>query len=513
MKKTTLVLMLLMILSGLFGFVRDIVLSYYYGATNISDAYLISLTIPTTIGSLVMMGIATGYIPLFTSIVNKKGEKEGLNFTNNLVNLIIVISTITVLLTVFFAKEVVWIFASGFTGETLQMAVLFTRVSIVGLYFSSLTAVLTAYMQIKERYLLPAVCGILAHLLIVFFMLLSFRVNLIFLPLGSVIAFIIQSYILFRAARKYNYYYNFKLNLKDESIRKIIILSLPLVVGVAFNQVNIVIDRTLASNITEGGISALTYSSRIHMFIESIVITSIGTVMFPIISNLSATKDMEKLKKVIRESIIMILLFIVPASIGILLFSKPIIELLYQRGAYTDEAVYLTSSALFYYTFGMVGIGLRDIFAKVFYSLQDTKTPMINGTLAVIVNIFLNIVLSKYMGIGGLALATSISAILCSLLLGISLKKKIGFLGMREVYILAQKILFASLIMAIGAKLSFIFISGYWSSNVSLIIAIFVGIVVYSLSIFFMKIEDVHKIVIAIKTNLIKKLRPQTKAN
>jgi putative peptidoglycan lipid II flippase len=150
----------------------------------------------------------------------------------------------------------------------------------------------------------------------------------------------------------------------------------------------------------------------------------------------------------------------------------------------------------------MVGFGLREVLSRVFYSLQDTRTPMINAAIGMLLNIILNIVLSRFLGIGGLALATSIAAIFTTALLFVSLRKKTGPFGMKQISISFLKILFASLVMGGLAKLSFNHLTASLSQNLSLLLAIVVGSVSYFVIIYFMKIEDVDVIVGAIKKKL-----------
>jgi putative peptidoglycan lipid II flippase len=150
----------------------------------------------------------------------------------------------------------------------------------------------------------------------------------------------------------------------------------------------------------------------------------------------------------------------------------------------------------------MIGFGLREVLSRAFYSLQDTKIPMINATIAMVINIVLNIILSKFLGIGGLALATSISAIFCTSLLFISLRKKIGSFGMKNITISFIKILCASLVMGVIAKVFYDILLNNINANLSLILSIGIGAVVYFIIIYFMKIEEVDIIVNAVKKKL-----------
>jgi putative peptidoglycan lipid II flippase len=207
-------------------------------------------------------------------------------------------------------------------------------------------------------------------------------------------------------------------------------------------------------------------------------------------------------KNIIKESTVGVSIMTLPITIGTLLFSEQLISVLYGRGAFDDTAIKITSQALFYYSIGIIGFGFRDILTKVFYSLQETKIPMINAALGMLLNIVLNIILSRYLGIGGLALATSIAATFTTVLLFTSLHKKIGPFGMKQISISFLKILFASSVMGGLAKLSFNYLAASLSQNLSLLMAIGVGVVSYFVIISFMKIEDVDVIVGAIKKKL-----------
>ena len=185
-----------------------------------------------------------------------------------------------------------------------------------------------------------------------------------------------------------------------------------------------------------------------------------------------------------------------------MIFSKEIVVLLFGRGAFTPEAAEMTSNALFYYSIGMIAFGLRDILARAFYALQDTKTPMINATIAVVVNIILNLILSRYMGIGGLALATSISAVVSALLMFITLRKKIGGFGLKEISASFVKISIASVLMGVIALWSFNFLGQTLRENLALVFAIGVGAVAYAVLIYFIKVPEVERTLEVVKNGL-----------
>ena len=176
---------------------------------------------------------------------------------------------------------------------------------------------------------------------------------------------------------------------------------------------------------------------------------AITTVVYPMLADAFARDSIGDVKKILGQGINIILIITVPATIGLILLGEPLVYLFFQRNAFDEVATYMTSQALIFYSLGLVGSSLRLMLNKVYYSFQDTKTPMVNGMIAVVVNLVFNLILIKPMGHSGLALATSISATVTTIMLFISLRKKIGPIGLTSYLICFVKTLAASLIMGI----------------------------------------------------------------
>jgi len=502
MKRNALIIMMLTVLSKIFGLVRDVVLSYYYGTSGISDVYLIALTIPMVIFAIVGTAISTGFIPMYTNVMKIDGEEKADNYASNLINIVVIISTFIVIAAWIFTKPIVSLFAIGFEGETLALAIVYTRIAFLSIYFTGLVYIFNGYLQIKKNYVIPGLIGLPMNFIFIISIILSAKINNILLPIGIVLAYLSQILFLIPTIKKNKFHFSLSLDVKSDNIRKMMKLAVPVMLGVSVNQVNTLVDRTIASSITVGGISALNYANRINLLLQGVIIASIATVIYPTISNMVVENNLKGLKKTIGSSLLATNVFIVPATIGSLIFAEPIISLLFGRGAFDADAIELTSLALIGYSLGMVAFGIREIISRFFYALQDTKTPMKNSTIGMFINIILNIILSYFWGIAGLALATSISGIVIAYLMIIKLRAKIGPFGMKQISISFLKILFASLVMGGLAKLSFNYLTASLSQNISLLIAISVGALSYFVIIYFMKIEDVDVIVGAIKKKL-----------
>lgn len=499
MKKTALILMFITILSKILGFGRELTLSYFYGVSSITDAYLIADTIPSVIFGFIGIGISTGYIPMYSKINQTEGSREAGKYTNNLINILLVLCTIICVFGAVFTMPLVKIFASGFEGETLELAVKFTRISLVGIYFTGSIHIFNGFLQIYDNYVIPALIGFPMNFLTILFIALSTKGNIMLLAIGIVVAAASQLLLVLPFVYKKGYRYKPLLNIKDKHIKQMIYIALPVIVGSSVNRINMLVDRTIASRVVEGGITALNYADKINNFAQGIFVVSITTALYPAISKMVAENNIDGLKESVSESINSVSLLIIPTTIGVMIFAKQIVTLLFGRGQFDENALTMTTAALFFYAIGMIGFGMSQVLSRAFYSMQDMRTPTINAVITLVLNLILNITLSRFMGIGGLALGTSISAIFGTVLLFISLRKKIGAFGMKEITISFIKIIGASLVMGLLAKLVFNILTLRGSQNIALMAAIGTGVVIYAVVIYFMKIEEVDVLIGLVK--------------
>lgn len=489
-KKTAFLLMVIAVLSKLLGFLRDITLSYFYGATSSSDAYIVSNTITSVLFSIIIAGISTAYIPMFKQIEHDVNRKSAKFFTNNLINIVLIISTGIIVVGLIFSNVLVKMFALGFDEETLEIATLFTRIGLVGIYFTSLNQLFVSYLQLNGKFTIPAMIGFPFNVIIILSIYISTQTNIIMLAIGSVIAAFIQLLFLLPSLFKTDYRYAPIVQFKDKNIKKMAIIVVPIMIGISIDQINLMVDKTLASRLVEGGISALTYASRLNDFVHGIFVLSFVTVMFPLISKMAANNKTEEFKRSISEVLSYVILIVVPAAVGIMVLADPIIRLLFGRGHFDEHAIDMTSRALFFYSLGIIGYGVREILNRTFYSLQDTKTPMYNASLAVLLNIALNLILSSFMGISGLALATSISALFCSFLLAISLRRKIGSFGLKRNAVILAKVILASSVMGFIVFVLNEYALTEWNQFLKIGIVVFIGGGIYFVLIIMLKIKE-----------------------
>lgn len=497
-------LMVVTMIAKILGFGRELVLASSYGTSAYSDAYLAALNIPNVIFSVIGVGLTTTFIPIYYDVFKELGEIEANKFTNNIFNIVTIICIVIAIIGYIFAEQIVKVFAIGFTGNTFQLAVDFTRIFIIGIVFIGFSNIMTSYLQIKENFIVPGFITVPCNLIIIISILLSLKYGVYVMAYGTLIGTISQFLVQVPFVYKKGFKFKMYINLKDEYIKRMLVLVCPVLIGVAVNQINVMVDKTIASTLVEGSISALNYSNRLNLFVTGLFISSIAVVIYPMLSKLSSENDQEKFIESIVKSINSIILLVVPISVGAIILANPIVRLLFQRGAFDEVATQMTSIALVFYSLGMIAFGLRDILGKVFYSIQDTKTPMVNGIISMILNIILNLILVKFMGHSGLAFATSISATICIILLFRSLKNKIGYFGQDRILKVIFKSVIASMVMGIVTYFSYKYINnlldvGVVYEAISLFTSICIGAIIYLWLVVILKVEEVNLLIDIVK--------------
>lgn len=500
-KAATLVIVIT-IISKMLGFTREMAIGAVYGATSVTDAYLVAIVIPTILFVSIFTAVKTSFIPLFTELITKISRERAYRFTNNLINILLFISTILVLIGIIFAPQIIRIIAIGFDEPTYILTVKLTRLAFPMTYFIGMAYILTGILHAQREYVVPALIGIPYNISILFFLLfLSDTFSINGLVVATIIGSLFQVLIQFPFTRQQGYLYHFLFDLKDDSIIKLSKLVVPVILGMAVQQVNVLVDRMLASGLVEGSISALNFANRLNGFVYGVFTYTIAVIMFPLFSKFIAENNMQKFKEAVSRSTNIILIIIIPITAGSIVLREPIVRVLFERGQFNSRATLMTASALLYYSIGMSAFGLRELYNRVFYSLQDTKTPMVNGIYAVVINIILNIILVRYMAHSGLAFATSISAIVTTILLIININKKIDGINFLPVIRTFLKTAFASAVMGILVMVLNNFLtlrfgtSRFLLNFINLSLCIFAGFVVYLALIYILKIPELDFII------------------
>lgn len=507
--KNAVIIMMATLLSRVLGFLRETILANFYGTSMVADVFVLTFNIPGLIISIVGSVIYMMYIPMYYDTKERLGEKEALKFTNNILNILSVFSIIVSLLGIIFAGEIIKIFAIGFTGEKFDLAVKFLRIMMFGVLFLSLNKIQSSFLQVKESYLPASIVGVFYNLIIIISIFVSVKYGSYYLAIGTLVGLLAQVIFLIPYMYKRGYKYSFYIKIKDDSIIKMIKLSIPMMMGVAMSQINVYVDKALASTLGDGKLAALNYASRLNDFVVALFVTSLITVIYPKLSQFVNNKDTENFKRIIVKSSNCIILVVIPIVLGAIVLAEPIVRILFQRGSFSLQSTIMTSNALKLYAIGISGYAVKEILSRGFYSLGDTKTPMINSSISVIINIVLDLILIKPFSYMGLAMATSISYMVTVVLMFFSLRKKVGSFNGSSLLYTFFKSLMASIFMSIVVifvynNLVNLLGLSFLMEAVSILISILLGIIVYIICIKILRVREMEILEDSIK-NFIKR--------
>ena len=491
-------------ISKILGFARDVVLASSYGAGVVSDSYLMALNIPTVVFVMISTALATSFIPMYTEINENKGKDEALKFTSNVISIVLLISLAIIALGIIFTEPLVKLFAMGFEGERLALTVSFTKVFMLGVGFVGITYIVKSYLEINNRFVVTGLMPLPYNILILISIIISVKYGTKVLAIGTLIALFSQLLVQLPFAFKEGFKYKPSIDLKDENLKKMALLIAPMLLGASVNQLNSLIDKNLASTLAAGSLSAMNYAYKLNIFVTGMFIASITSVVYPLFSRLTSSNNIEELKKAITTSINSVLLIIVPVSIGAFVLAEPIVQVLFERGEFSHNSTVITAGVLAAYAVGMLATGVRDVLVRVFYSLKDTKTPMRNSIICVGFNIVFNIILIKYFGVAGLALGSSLSAIVAVVFLTINLRKQIGRFNGKLMVSTFIKTMTAGAVMALAVISTYNLIVGL-HQKIALFGSIGIGAIVYGVMVFVLKVDACKYVIDIIKEKINRK--------
>ena len=499
--KSTFIIMIVSLISRALGFIRDMLIAKNFGAGIYTDAYNIAVSVPEIIFTLVGLAISTAFLPMLSKVKAKKGKKEMYSFANNVINILFIVSLIFFMITSIFSKEIVNIF--GFSEETSLLAIKLLKITLLNLLFLSINACFTSLLQVNEDFVVPSILGLFFNLPMILYLLLFKNYDIVGLTIANVIGNFFRVVVQVPSLLKHGYEYKFLISFKDERLKEIMILIIPVIIGAGANSLNMVVDKYIASYLEVGSVSALDYAQKLIFFINTIITTSVTSVVYPLMANMRHSGDDNGFIKILKKAILYLAILLIPITIGVMIFGKDIVKIVYERGKFTEHAVYITTLALLGYGVGIFFTGIRDILNSTLFSMGKTKITTINGIIGVIINIIFSVVLSKYIGIMGVALASAIAMIVTSILLFKSIiKLEKGFI-IKDIIKKISIITINSIIMGVIIIIIVISLRNKFNTIVLLLLGTIIGSIIYFILCYIFKIEEV----IEIKSLILKKIK------
>lgn len=496
-------------LSKIVGFFREVLIASRFGSTGVTDAFFVADSVTSFIFRFAGAGLGFAIIPIIARIRNEKTIIEERRYISQMNFLFTFIAIILMTFGFVFTKPIVKIFAIGFEGEQLLLTVKLVRIGLPLILFNMMFTIFGTYNQSLNKFFIPASSGFILNIPIIIYLLVFYKdFGIEGLVVSFVIGYILRTIYIF-VPTGINTKLFARFTLSDEYLKNTLSIMIPVVLTSMISYINLVVDKTLASRLITGSISALSYAAKTKTMVNGLFVGSIVTVIYPQLADAISKENRDKTKKMFTYGMNIILLIVIPCAIGISVLSYPVVKIIFMRGAFDERAVAMTSSALRYYSFGIIGVAVGLMVNKIYYSLHDSKTTMKIGMITVTTNIVLNLILIGPMKHNGLALATSIAASVGTIIKLKMLKYKPIDTSLKENLSVLFKAVFAASIMGIFVYfLANSVIDLYSGSSfvnfAKLILVVLSGATVYGAIIYLFKIEEIRDIIERI-INILKK--------
>jgi len=404
------------LLSRILGLVRDMVVAYAFGSGAHADAFFVAFRIPNLLRRLVAEGALTAsFLPVYTDTLENRSPEEAQRVVRITFSLLSVCVALISLAGVVFSPWVIQVFAPGFRADPdkFHLAVSLNRIVFPYLFFISLVALCMGILNAQGHFAAPAASPVLLNVAMIAGALgfsRWFDPPIYGLAVGVLAGGFLQLLLQVppMAARRVRF--GFLFTLRDPAVNQIGRLFLPAAFGAAVYQLNTLVSTIFASFLPEGSVSYLWYAGRLLEFPLGVFGMALAIAAFPRLSQESSRGDAERFRQILEESLRMVTFVMVPATIGLVVLSKPIVQVLFQRGEFDSATTVGTTKALVWYCVGMWPIAASRILVSAFYSLQDTATPVRLSVVSFAANVAFSLVLMGPMGHAGLALANSLAA-------------------------------------------------------------------------------------------------------
>ncbi|HEX3694812.1 MAG TPA: murein biosynthesis integral membrane protein MurJ [Polyangia bacterium] len=431
----------LTMLSRLLGLVREQVFALTLGAGSTSDAFLAAFRIPNLLRDLFAEGaLSTAFVPTYVATLRNRSRAEAFALANRVLSTLTIYLGVVALLAMLFPQPVVALVAAGFSPEKAALCSQLVRIMMPFLPIVSLAVVAMGALNAEEHYTAPALASSMFNVVAIIGGVSVYALSPS--PRAAVITWAaltlvgglgqlgIQVPSLWRLGFRPRLLPD--VSLRDQGTRRIAALMAPATLGVAAVQINVVINSSFASLISDGAISWLSYAFRLMQLPIGVFGVAVGTTSLTHLARDAAAQDWDAMRATLRRGLRMVLFLTVPSTVGLALLGGPIIRLIYQHGRFSPNATLQTARALSGYAIGLAAYAAIKVMAPAFYALGRTRVPLLASLSAVAANVAWNLLTFRQLGHVGLAVGTSIAAIVNLLVLVVAFQIQIGGLLTRD---------------------------------------------------------------------------------
>jgi putative peptidoglycan lipid II flippase len=389
------------------GLIREQIIAYFFGASGMVSAFGVAAMVPKMIYELLIGGLlSAALVPVFSQVAEEEGHPALWALFSRVVSLVAVVLAVIVLLLEMLAPQMAWLLGGGFEPELQAVLAKMIRIIAPAVLLFGLSGVVTGLLYTLKRFTYPAFGAAVFNLgIVIAAPLLAGKLDAFSLAVGVLLGSLLQLVIQIPDLQDVRFRIN--LDLSHPALRRILTLYLPIALGLVVSNVQIAIDRRLASSTGESSIAWMDRATTLIQLPHGLVAVAISLAVLPTLSRFSALGDRDGFRGTLGQGLRMVLILIVPATLGMLVLAQPIVALLFEHGKFTAYDTYWTSWALRFYLVGLVFAAIDWPLNYAFYARQDTLTPALVGVLSVGVYLAVALMLLRPVGMLGLVLADS----------------------------------------------------------------------------------------------------------
>lgn len=458
--------MFAIILGQITGLIRGILVARAFGASPELDAFFAANRVSETLFLLVAGGaLGSAFIPTFTGLLAKDEKDSAWRLASSIANAVtLTVTTLALLIGIFAPPVVRFALAPGLAADPqlFPLTVALLRIQLISAVLFGLGGLIVGILNAHQIFLVPALTPALYQLGIIFGVVFLVPFGGIYglawgVVVGAVLYLLVQLPPLIKLISSLELpiaIYR-SLGFSNPHTRQVFLLMGPRLLGVAVVQLNFWVNTWLASQMAAGSVTGLYYGFSLMLMAQAAIAQSVAIAAMPTFSAQHALGQKDEMRSSLASSLRGVILLALPASVGLIILREPIVSLLYQRGEFDERSVQIVAWALLWYAAGLLGHSIMEVLTRAFYARQDTKTPVIIGTIAMSLNVIFSIGFSRlfasigWMPHGGLALANSLATALEAIALFVVMRKRLG--GIEGGHILRGTI--PSLIAAAGMML------------------------------------------------------------
>lgn len=450
------ILVMIVVLGSKFlGFLRQIVIASTYGSDINTDIYFMSSDFMIGLSGALLASLTTALVTIYIDICVKKDRESANSVASKMLTLFLTASVVFIAVINIFAPFIARILAPTYNTSDHALLVKYLRIFSVTFIFTAFQSIYAAVLNANNSFVPGKLYGIVYNpIAIVCVLAFAGKYGIKALVFAYFVGNILQT-ILLRQLCKNTFSFYPSLKFRDENIRHLILLSVPLLLSNVFIQLNGIVDKSISSYLGEGYASNYSYAYTLEQFITATITATVSLILLSKYASYVAKGDTDMVVLTFRKSLSGLIILLAPITIVTCALSYRIVAIVYMRGEFDSVSALHTSRALIGFGVGFTLIAIRELYIRLHFSYQDTKMPMIANISAVVLNAVLSLILAKFVGILGVSLATSLSVILTISILNRSVKRYIPDFRFATILPLITKVVIAcaaSLLCAVSAN-------------------------------------------------------------